>query len=106
MSETPRQAWRPNGETRTLNIENQSKSRDILFDFSFEDSYKSFAKAAWAAFFAAAEDGSEVDILTAARTGFISQGLAIFVLENIRQSRDFIAHGGALRETLRHYLDA
>ena len=38
-------------------------------------------------------DGPEVDILTAARTGFISQGLAIFVLENIRQSRDFIAHG-------------
>ena len=52
------------------------------------------------------EDGPEVDILTAARTGFISQGLAIFVLENIRQSRDFIAHGGASRETLRHYLDA
>ena len=54
----------------------------------------------------ASADGPEVDILTAARTGFISQGLAIFVLENIRQSRDFIAHGGALRETLRHYLDA
>ena len=50
-------------------------------------------------------EGPEVDILTAARTGFISQGLAIFVLENIRQSRDFIAHGGALRATLRNYCE-
>ena len=37
MSETPRQALHPNGETRALNNENQSKSRDILPDYPFEN---------------------------------------------------------------------
>ena len=50
-------------------------------------------------------DGPEADILTAVRTGFMSQGLAIFVLEKIRQSRECLVEGGALRKTLRHYFD-